>query len=105
MAETAAVQSARHAAFSDLDFELSSTRRILERVPEDKWTWKPHDKSMSLARKATHLVEVLAVAESVVRSDFFDLARGHMAEPATRAELLELYDAQAERLRAGVDAV
>ena len=42
----------------ELEQEAAITRRVLERVPEDKLTWKPHEKSMSLARLATHIANV-----------------------------------------------
>jgi uncharacterized damage-inducible protein DinB len=99
------VAAARPPAFADLDLELAGTRRVLERVPEEHWGWKPHDRSMTLARKSTHLVEVLRLAESIVRADSFDLAQEHIDEPATRDDLLRLFDERADALRAGVDAV
>lgn len=34
------------------------TRRYLERLPQDKWTWKPHEKSMTLGGLASHLAEI-----------------------------------------------
>ncbi len=42
----------------ELENEAATTRRVLERVPEDKLSWKPHEKSMSLARLATHTAMV-----------------------------------------------
>jgi hypothetical protein len=43
---------------NELDQEAVTTRRVLERVPEDKLTWKPHPKSMSLGRPAMHVAEL-----------------------------------------------
>ena len=39
----------------EFDHEMATTRRVLERIPEDKLGWKPHEKSMTLARLAGHL--------------------------------------------------
>lgn len=39
----------------ELDHEARTTRRVLERVPNDKLTWKPHAKSMSLGQLALHV--------------------------------------------------
>ncbi|MBX6365781.1 MAG: DinB family protein [Gemmatimonadetes bacterium] len=85
--------------------ELSGTRRIFERVPEEHWSWKPHEKSMPLGRMATHLVEVLAIAASTVTEDRYDLAQAHKPDPAGREELLRRFDETAERLLAGVRAL
>ena len=43
------------ALIAEMDQEAEATRRCLERVPEDKLGWKPHEKSLSLGRLAHHL--------------------------------------------------
>jgi len=43
---------------SEFDDEMKNTRRILERVPAEKWDWKPHAKSRSLGELATHVGEL-----------------------------------------------
>ena len=53
--------------------ESRTTRKILERVPEDKLEWKPHEKSMTLGRLATHLAEIPQWADIVVNQDVFDM--------------------------------
>ena len=45
----------RDALLPEYDHEMATTRRALERVPEGKSDWKPHDKSMTLSRLAGHL--------------------------------------------------
>ncbi|HET9985010.1 MAG TPA: DinB family protein [Longimicrobiales bacterium] len=105
MSDTAAATPARTSAFGDLEHELAGTRRVLERVPEEHWSWRPHDKSMSLSRMATHLIEVLRIAESAATADRFDLAHEHVPDPAGREELLRRFDEAAERLLGGVRAV
>ena len=42
----------------EFDAEMSNTRRILERVPAEKWDWKPHAKSRTLGELATHVGEL-----------------------------------------------
>lgn len=42
----------------EFDLEMANLRRALERVPEASFAWKPHDKSMTLGRLATHLSEI-----------------------------------------------
>ena len=43
---------------AELDQEAATTRRILERVPNDKLAWTPHPKSMSLGQLALHIATV-----------------------------------------------
>jgi uncharacterized damage-inducible protein DinB len=42
----------------ELEREAITTRKMLERVPDDKYNWKPHEKSMTLQRLATHVAEL-----------------------------------------------
>ena len=44
--------------FADLDGELATTRRMLERVPNGHDDWRPHEKSRSLGQLATHLAQL-----------------------------------------------
>ena len=46
------------ALIGELEQEAATTRRVLERVPEDKLSWKPHDKSMSLGQLAQHVAQI-----------------------------------------------
>jgi uncharacterized damage-inducible protein DinB len=46
------------ALIAELEQEAATTRRVLERVPGDKLSWTPHEKSMSLGRLAQHVAEV-----------------------------------------------
>ena len=43
------------AILSEFDHEMANTRKTLERVPEDKFDWKPHPKSFAMGPLATHL--------------------------------------------------
>ena len=59
----------------ELDLEAKTTRRVLERVPEDKLTWKPHIKSMSLGRLAQHVATIPGSISGMTRLDSFDVER------------------------------
>ena len=50
--------SIRDAFLPEFDHEMGTTRKTLERVPENNTDWKPHDKSMTMGRLAGHLVEL-----------------------------------------------
>ena len=59
---------------AELRQEAISTRKMLERLPADKLTWKPHDKSMSLDRIAGHVVEMLVWTRATLTADELDFA-------------------------------
>lgn len=42
----------------ELDMEAKTTRKMLERVPDDKFDWQPHPKSMTMRRLVTHIAEL-----------------------------------------------
>ena len=54
--------------------ESQTTKRLLERLPEDKISWKPHEKSMPMSRLATHITEIPQWAEVIVNQDGLDMA-------------------------------
>lgn len=54
--------------------ELAGTHRMLENLPQEHMTWKPHDKSMSLGGLATHLVNLLSWQSAILLHSEFDLA-------------------------------
>lgn len=92
---------------ADLAREAASTRRTLERVPEGRNDWKPHEKSMPLGYLATLVATIPGWVEMMVKQDELDMhpAGGHRFQPkvlATRRELLEALDAGVEKARAAL---
>lgn len=77
------------AMLMELERESETTRRVLERVPEDKLTWKPHEKSFSLAQLATHVATIPGTIASAVAEDAFEIPEVKWKEAATRQELLD----------------
>ena len=83
----------KDALLPEFDHEMASTRRTLERVPENKLEWKPHPKSMALGGLATHLAQIPGWVVQTVELDQLDVAPSGKpplrAEPKrSRAELL-----------------
>jgi uncharacterized damage-inducible protein DinB len=76
-----------------LDREITSTRRLLEQVPEGKNDWKPHPKSMPLGY-LSYLVAVMpSWIASIVERDFLDLSAGGAPQPSSsNRELLKVFD-------------
>lgn len=79
---------------AELKHEAASTKRILERVPEGKFDWRPHPKSMSLGRLAAHVAELPGFLNSILTVDEFDFARGdYKPSPAsTPQELMNVFE-------------
>ena len=80
--------------------EAAATKRILERVPADKLTWKPHDKSMSLGQLAYHIALIPKRISSLVQADQFDVSTANF-NPPPPASVEEVQAAFAESVRAG----
>ena len=81
------------AFITELQQEAASTKRILERVPEGKFDWKPHEKSMTLGRITSHVAELPGFLNSILTLDEVDFAKGHY-KPAfakTREELMNIF--------------
>ena len=90
----------------EFDQEMTATRRVLERVPEEKFAWKPHAKSFSLGNLASHVVNMLGWTVDTMEKTEFDLdsvTPEEMNKAAkTRAELLEWFDANVPKARAAL---
>jgi uncharacterized damage-inducible protein DinB len=56
---------------SEMQEEAATTRRVLERVPSDKLSWKPHPKSMSLGELAFHIANVPGTLPKILQPDEF----------------------------------
>ena len=83
----------KDAFIAELKHESSLTRKILERVPLDKKDWKPHEKSMSLGRLATHVADTVGWASRIAKAEEFNFAsanlKGHTAGDQT--ELMQIF--------------
>lgn len=57
----------------EFDQEMAGTRKALERIPTDKLTWKPHEKSFTIGSLAGHLAELPSWAKSTLEADGINL--------------------------------
>ena len=95
------------ALLPEFDHEMDGTRRTLERVPEDKFDWKPHQKSTAMGGLATHLSNIPTWAIYTLEQDALDLApEGKplppMEQAKSRTELLATFDDNIKRARAAI---
>lgn len=77
----------------EFDREMAATRKMLAIVPEDKFTWKPHEKSMALGRLASHVAEMPGWVGPTIEMDTMEMTPGnkpYLAE--TTAQLLADFD-------------
>src|ERR1700738_3175503 len=89
----------------EFDHEMASTRKTLERVPEEKFAWKPHPKSSSLGGLATHLANLPSwTAQPSNREELDPAPVGaepfRLEEAASRNALLEAFDKNVASARA-----
>ena len=79
----------------ELRQEAATTRRVLERVPEGKLSWKPHPKSMSLGQLAIHVAAIPGNISKLAQVDEFDVSGVNFEPPApsNTKEILTTFDA------------
>jgi uncharacterized damage-inducible protein DinB len=95
----------RDALLAEYDHEMGTTRKLLERLADDKLSWKPHQKSMSLGGLATHLAGLPRWGELILNQPFFDMATApsNREERTSRADILTLFDQTTKQTRASMD--
>jgi uncharacterized damage-inducible protein DinB len=95
------------ALLPEFDMEMANTRKTLERIPENKFGWKPHEKSMELGRLASHLAELPGWTEHTLTQESIDInpPGGQQFEAAnlsSRKEVLDLFDKNVASARAAI---
>ena len=95
----------KEALLAEYDHEMGTTRKLLERIPDDRLSWKPHQKSMSLGGLATHLANLPNWGDAILNGTSFDLATmpPNRQEETSRAAILSLFDDSAKRTRGWLD--
>src|SRR5258705_8997114 len=78
---------------AELKHESILTQKMLERVPMDKKDWKPHEKSMTLGRLATHVAEIPHWTSDIIHIDVFDFQKDYKPglAPSTQEELIKIF--------------
>src|SRR5215469_12281566 len=92
----------------EFDHEMESTRKMLERLPEDKLEFKPDPKSMALGRLAGHVTEMIGWGSMTLSSESLDIAPGgkqafEALVAKSRDQLLGEFDKNVKDLRAALE--
>jgi uncharacterized damage-inducible protein DinB len=78
----------------ELEQEAKTTRKMLAIVPEDKYDWKPHEKSMIMQRLATHIAELPGWISMAINTDELDFENNNYAPKTIKnnKELLNYFE-------------
>jgi uncharacterized damage-inducible protein DinB len=93
----------------EFDQEMANTRKALERIPEDKLSWKPDPKSMTMGRLAGHIAEMPNWAAMTMTTESLDInpggQRAFEALVATsRAQVLTEFDKSVASARGAIES-
>jgi uncharacterized damage-inducible protein DinB len=93
------------ALLPEFDEEMKNTRKLLECVPDGKFDYQPHPKSMALGRLASHVAEMPAWAVMTLDTEVLDLQPDFKPHVATsRAGLLDMFDTSVSQAREKIGA-
>ena len=101
--------SISQALLPEFDHEVATTRNLLDRLPEDKYGWKPSESSMAAGRLASHIAEMGGWGSMTMSSEELDVNPGGEApfaplNAATKEELMGAFDKMMSESRAALAA-
>ena len=97
--------SMTQALLQEFDAEAKTTRRVLERVPTDKLTWKPHPKSMSLGALALHVAAAPGVIIGWCCEDETNFSGKTPPPPESTDQILAAHDASVKKVKETIPAI
>src|SRR3954465_5207415 len=97
--------SIRDGLLADFDHEMATTRRLFERLPDDRLGWKPHPRAMTLGGAATPPRSIPHWGGTILNERSFDLAGAPppLADKSSRAEILASFDEVCGQTRPAMD--
>ena len=75
----------------EIEQESKVTQRVLDRVPADKLTWKPHPKSSSLGQLAMHIAVGQGRLAEIISKDTHEIGAITQPQPGSQKEILEAF--------------
>jgi uncharacterized damage-inducible protein DinB len=76
----------RHALMKEIEYEGAQTKRVLERIPIDFFTWKPHEKSREIGALAIHVAQIPAWTSRILAAPEFDILTMNRVPPDIKTE-------------------
>jgi uncharacterized damage-inducible protein DinB len=93
----------KDALLPEFDHEMATARKVIERVPEDKYDYKPHERSMSMGTLASHIADMPSWGAVGINQDSLDMGNGFKPFKATCcAELLAAFDKNVAAARSAI---
>ncbi len=89
---------------SEIREEAATTRRVLDRLPPDKLSWKPHRKSMSLGQLALHVASIPGNLAQIAQLEEFDASQANF-EPPVPSDLKEIHVALDQSIRSAEECL
>jgi uncharacterized damage-inducible protein DinB len=108
-ADSSAGKAIAQSLLPEFDQEMANTRKTLERVPDDKFDFKPHAKSGSMGWLAGHLANLPLWAVMTLKEDSLDIAPAggqpfKLPETKNRKQVLETFDENVANARKGLQS-
>jgi len=91
--------SIAQALLAEFEIQAPITRKFIERLPEDNYTWKPHEKSMTAGQLAYHLAVVPGSVVRLVSATPTPEPSFNFPQPANRQELLQVFEQSVASVR------
>ena len=83
----------------EFEREAETTRRVLDRIPPEKYGWKPHAKSFSLGQLAMHMIQSLDTESEAATQDVFEFYQPPAMEPRNPEELIAAYERSTAKVK------
>lgn len=89
----------RQALSREIEYEGSQTKKVLERIPVDKFNWKPHEKSKEIGALAIHVAQIPSWTSRALASSEFDMATMKREVPEIKSadDLVKISDTNIQK--------
>jgi uncharacterized damage-inducible protein DinB len=93
----------RDSILAELDQEAQTTKRVLDRIPEDRLSWKPHKKAFSLGQLALHIATLPGGVVAIATPDSIEAPNFSRPEAKSRKEVLDAFTNSLETAKEGLN--
>ena len=89
----------------EISYDAKLSKKVLDRLPEEHFNWKPHDKSFSLGQLAGHLAQMYSWLPLMVHTKELDFSLPENSKPAPLMSKAEILSALEKNVKDGLDAL